>query len=112
MAPQEEGVESFIDKEDKYTPLPILPSGSCGITVTEADIATLRREVISFNDDNDPSPENVMHYDDVLPTPNHVPLDFMASILGVRVGTSLLGGSRWKLLQTQGYSTCNALTYS
>ena len=47
----------------------ILPSGSRGITVTEADIDTLRREGKSVNDENEPAPENVMHYDDVLPTP-------------------------------------------
>ena len=41
----------FRYKEDEETPLPILPSGSRGITVTEADISTLRREGIAVYDD-------------------------------------------------------------
>ena len=44
VLPPEEGVDRFREKEDGNTPLPILPSGSCGITVTEADISMLRRE--------------------------------------------------------------------
>ena len=92
MVPPEEGVDRFRDKENEGTPLPILPSGSRGITVTESDISTLHHEGISVNDDNNPAPENVMQYDGVLPPPHHSPLDFMASILGIRVGTSLLEG--------------------
>ena len=40
----------------------------------EADIYTLHREGIAVNDDNDPSPENVMQSDYVFPTPS--PLTF------------------------------------
>ena len=42
--PPEEGVDRFRDKEEKETPLPILPPGSHGIPVTEADISTLLSE--------------------------------------------------------------------
>ena len=66
VIPLEEGVDSFRDNEDEETPLPILSSGSCGNTVTEADITTLRREGIEVNDNKNPIPENVMQYDDVL----------------------------------------------
>ena len=68
VVPQEEGVDRFKDKEDEDTPLSILPSGSCGITVTEADIAMIRYEGISVTGDNYPAPDNIIQYDDVLPT--------------------------------------------
>ena len=66
VVPPEEGVYRFRYKEDEETPLPIIPSGSCGITVTKADIDTLCCEGIAVNNDNDPAPENVMKSDDVL----------------------------------------------
>ena len=69
MVPPAEGVDRFRDKEDEETSLPILPSGSRGITVTETDIATLLRERLSVDDDNVPDPENVIQSNDVLPTP-------------------------------------------
>ena len=56
-------------KEDEENPLPILPPGSCGITLIEADISTLYHEVISFDDNNNPTPENYIMSYDVLPTP-------------------------------------------
>ena len=68
VVPPEDGIDMFIYKEDKETPLPILPSGSCGITVMEADISTIHLEGIAVNDNNKPAPENIMQYDDVLPT--------------------------------------------
>ena len=74
MVPTEEGVERFREKEDKETTLSILPSGSHGITVTEDDIATLRREGIEVNGDNTPATDNVMQSDDVFTTPS--PLTF------------------------------------
>ena len=43
VVPPEEGVDRFRDKENEEIPLPILPSGSSVITVTEADISTLCR---------------------------------------------------------------------
>ena len=58
MLPPEEGVERFIYKEDKDTPLHILPSGSHGVIVTEANISTLCREGITFGYKNDPALEN------------------------------------------------------
>ena len=76
VVPQEEGVDRFIDKEDEDTPLTILPSDSRGITVTEADISTLRREGIAVDDNNKTFPENFMHYDDVLPTPSSLTFGF------------------------------------
>ena len=60
MVPPEEGVDRFIDKEDEETLLPILPPGSRGITVTEADISMVRHEGIEFYDDNYPAPDNFM----------------------------------------------------
>ena len=68
MVPPDEGVESFRYKEDEETPLPILHLGSCGITVMEADIATLHSEGIVVDDDKKPTPENFMQSDDVFPT--------------------------------------------
>ena len=52
VVPPEEGVDRFIDNEDKDTPLPILPSVSREITVTEADISIVRREGLVVYDDN------------------------------------------------------------
>ena len=69
MIALEEGVERFRDKEYGETPLPILSSDSCGITVMESDIYTLRCEGIAADDDNNPAPENFMQSDDILPTP-------------------------------------------
>ena len=48
--PPEEGVDRFRKKEDEETPLPILPSGSHGITATGAYIFTLSRKVIAVDD--------------------------------------------------------------
>ena len=42
----------------------------------EADISTLRREGIAVDNDNDPASENVMHSDDVLPTPSSLTFEF------------------------------------
>ena len=69
MVPPEEGKYRLRDNDDEETSLPILPSGSCGITLTESDIATLHREGITFDGNNDPYPENFMNSDDVLPPP-------------------------------------------
>ena len=48
--PPEEGVYRLRYKEEKEIPLPILPSGSRGIIVTEANITMLRREGIKVDD--------------------------------------------------------------
>ena len=42
VLPSKEGVGKSRYKKDEETPLLIFPSGSRGITVTQADIATLR----------------------------------------------------------------------
>ena len=76
LVPPEEGVDRFRDKEDEDNPLTILSSGSLGFTVTESDISTLRREWVSVEDDNEPAPENIMHSDDVLPTPSSLTFVF------------------------------------
>ena len=68
-------MDSVIDKEDEDTPLPTLPSGSCGITVMEADTATLCSEGIAVDDNKDPAPDNVMHSDNVLSTPSSLTID-------------------------------------
>ena len=68
MVPSEEGVDRFRDKEYEETPLPILPSGSRRITLTEDGIATLRCEGIVVENNNEPDPENSMQSDYVLTT--------------------------------------------
>ena len=75
VVPPEEGVDRFRDKEDEDAPLPILPSGSCGITMTEADIATICLEGISVDEDKNPALYNIMQSDDVLPTPSSLTID-------------------------------------
>jgi len=70
VVPPEEGVDRFRDKEEEETLLPILPPGSRGITVTEADITILYREGVAFDDNNDPAPDNFMQSDGVLPNPS------------------------------------------
>ena len=74
--PPEEGVDRFSDKEDEYTPLSILHSGSCRITVAEADISMLHHEVISGTGKNDPAPDNVIQYDYFFPTPSSLTFGF------------------------------------
>ena len=94
MLPHEERIDRLVDKEDEETPLTTPPSGSRGITVEEADISTLRCEGIEVNKKTTLSliiSCSLMMY--CLP-PNQSPLCFMASILGVRVGTSLLVGGK------------------
>ena len=65
----------FKYKEDEENPLPIPPSGSRWITVMETGITTLCREGISVDDDNNPTPDNVMQSYDVLPTPSSLTID-------------------------------------
>ena len=92
VLPPEEWVDRFSYKEDEENPLPILLSGSSEITVTEADIATLCREGIEVNEKTTlPLRISCILMMSFL-LPHHPPLVFMASILVVRVGTSLLGG--------------------
>ena len=79
VVPPEEGVCKFRDEEYEETPLPILPSGSHGMTAAEAVITTLRHEGIAVDDDNRPAPDNVMQYYDVFPSPNHSPLMWILS---------------------------------
>ena len=76
MVPPEEGVYRFRYKEDEETPLPILPSVSRGITVTEADFFTLYCEGIAVDENNKTAPDNVMYSDDVLPTPSSLTFGF------------------------------------
>ena len=76
MVPTEEGVDRFRYKEDEETPLPTLPPGSRGITAAEADISTLRCQVISVNGDNNPAPENFIQSDYALPTPSSLTFGF------------------------------------
>ena len=75
VVPPEEAVDRFIDDKDECIPLPILPSGSRGITVTEADITTLFREGVAVNDNNNPAPDNGMQSDNVLTTPSQLTID-------------------------------------
>ena len=76
VVPHEEGVDRFRDKEEEETPLNIIPSGSNEITVKEYCIVTLRCEGTAVDEYNDPTPENAMHYDYVLPTPSSLNFRF------------------------------------
>ena len=60
VVPPEDGVCKFRDKEDEEIPLPILPSGSHGITAAEAVINMLRHEGIAVDNDNITAPDNIM----------------------------------------------------
>ena len=99
MLPPDEGVDRFRDKEDKETPLPILPSGSRGITLMEDDISTLRHDWISVNDNNHPSPKNVIQYDDVLPTPSSLTFIFNGIYHWRRSGNFPVGRAKLKMAQ-------------
>ena len=66
--PLEDRVYRFRDKEYEENPLPIIPYGSRGVTVTKDNISTLNREDNVVDDGNDPVPENVLHSEDVLPS--------------------------------------------
>ena len=68
-------MDRFRDKEDEDTTLSILLSGSLGISVMEADIATLCHERISVYEKNNPAPDNVMQSDYVFPTPSSLIID-------------------------------------
>ena len=76
VLPPEEGVDRFRDKEYQYTPLPILSSGSRGITVTEAEISTIFCEGIVVNYKNNPSPDNSMQSNYVLPNSSSITFGF------------------------------------
>ena len=52
------GVDQFRDEEDGDTPLPILYSGSHGVTVTEDDISKLHCKGVVVEYDNESAPEN------------------------------------------------------
>ena len=101
VVPPEEGVYRFIDKEDKETPLPILPPGSRGITVLEADIEMLRREGIAVDDDNKPYHENFMQYDDVLPTPSSLTFGFHGINPWLQIGNFPVGRANPKMTPNQ-----------
>ena len=57
------------DKKDEENPLPVLTYVRRGVAVTKGNIATLLHEVIMVLNDNEPAPENVLNYEDVLPYP-------------------------------------------
>ena len=100
MVPPEDGVERFRDKEEEETLLTIPHSGSCGITVTEAGIDTVLCEGIAVNNDNNPDPENVMHSDDVLPTPSSLTFVFHGVDPWHQSGNFPVGGARTRQHQT------------
>ena len=86
-------IYQFIYKEDKETPLPVLPEGSCGIPVTEADIYTLYCEVILVNYDNNPAPDNFMQSYDVFLKPSSLTFGFHGVDHWRQSGKFPLGGS-------------------
>ena len=57
------------DNKDEENPLPVLNYVRRGVDVTKDNIATLLHEVIMVLNDNEPAPENVLNYEDVLPYP-------------------------------------------
>ena len=76
MVPPEEGVDRFIYKEYKETPLIIFPLVSSEITVTESDIVPLRPGGVAVYGNNKPAPEKSMRSDDVLPPPSSLTFGF------------------------------------
>ena len=102
MVPPEEGIERFRDKEDEETPPPILPSASRGITLTEAEISTLRREGIAVDNDNNPTPENAMQSDDFFPTPSSLNFGFHGVDPWRQSGNFLVGGGNLKMTPIPG----------
>ena len=52
----EDIVDGFRDNQDEETPLPILTSGSCGVTVAKDGISTLSCEgiVVEYDNESDP----------------------------------------------------------
>ena len=96
MLPPEEGLDRFRDKKYGETHLPILPSGSRGITMTEAGIATIRRRGISVDDDKEPAPDNVMKSDDVLPIPSSLTSVFCFIYPWCQSGNFPVGRSKLK----------------
>ena len=74
--PTEDGVDRFRDKEDKNTPLHILPSSSSRVTFIRYDIAKICCDCIVVEDNNDPAPDNVLKYEDVLPAPEKINFGF------------------------------------
>ena len=97
MVLPEGGIDRFIDKKDEETPLPILPSGILGITVTEADIITLPREGIEVDNDNEPSIENFMQSGDILPNPSSLTFVFHDVNPWRQSGNFPVGRARLKL---------------
>ena len=95
--PLEEGVDRFRDKEDEETPLKILTSGSHGITVMEADIATLCIGGISVNNNNEPAPENFIQSGDVLATPSSLNFGFSGVNPWRHIGNFPVGRARPKI---------------
>ena len=87
----------FRDKEDEDNPLPILHSGSCGITVTETDIDTLHCDGIAVDYDNEPAPENVMKSDDVLTAPSSLTFVFHGIYTWRQRGNFPVGRAKMKM---------------
>ena len=77
--------------------MPILPLGSCEITVTEAEIVTLCLEGLSFYDENDPDPENGMQSDGFLPNPSSLTFGFHVVDPWCWSGNFLVGKARLNL---------------
>ena len=97
VVPPDEGVDRFRDKEDEDTPLPILPSSISGITVTEDDIDTHRREGVAIYYDNEPAPYNSLQYDYVLPIPSSLTFLFHDVDPRSQSGNSPVGRVRLKI---------------
>ena len=64
------GTRRYKDYDDEDTHMPILPSGSDTATATKADIDTLYYNIISIEDKNETSTQNVFRSKDVLPSLN------------------------------------------
>ena len=77
--PPEDGVDRCIDKDNEETPLPILTYGSHDVTVTEYNIDTLCREGSVAENDNYPDPENGLHSEDILPSPEIINFGFQVA---------------------------------
>ena len=63
----------------------------------EADIAMIYREVIAFDDDNSPTPENFMRSDDILPTPSSLTFGFHGVDTWLKSGDLPVGRDKPKM---------------
>ena len=96
--PPEEGVDRFRYKEDEETPLHILLSGSCDVTVSKDNIATICSEGVLIDGENEPTPENILDSKDVLNAPDTLNSGFEFIYPWRQNGNFTVGKARLKMV--------------